>query len=204
MIISCEQVWREISDYLDGEVDPELRAAIEQHVRGCRRCTAVVDGMRNVTRLYRDERMLEVPAGFSRRLHQRLENEVSSSRRTFLGWMVAAAASLAVAGGIEIARSSVFSRTNLRSKHPRLSNRIPPDMMVIVAEDGKTFHVPGCPFLHDKTRLRTISARRAEQEGYAPCVRCMQKYMETRTGPVSAQDKKELSAHDPATKEVQA
>ncbi|MBV9340100.1 MAG: zf-HC2 domain-containing protein [Acidobacteria bacterium] len=25
MLINCEQVWREVSDYLDGEVDPELR-----------------------------------------------------------------------------------------------------------------------------------------------------------------------------------
>ena len=49
MVISCEQVWLEISDYLDGEVDLELRAAIEEHVKACQRCTAVLDGMRNVT-----------------------------------------------------------------------------------------------------------------------------------------------------------
>ena len=52
-------------------------------------------------------------------------------------------------------------------------------MMVIIAEDGKTFHVAGCPFIHDKARLRTIPAQEAEKEGYAPCVRCMKKYVET-------------------------
>ena len=178
MIISCEQMWREVSDYLDGEVDPELRAAIEEHVKGCQRCTAVLDGMRNVIQLYGDERMMEVPVGFSRRLHQRLEADMSHSRRTFLGWMVAAAASLAVAGAIEVAPSSVSSRQNLRSEHARPSNRVPPDMMVIVADDGKTFHVAGCPFIHDKKRLRTIPAHQAEQEGYAPCVRCMKQYLD--------------------------
>lgn len=179
MVINCEQMWREVSDYLDGEVDPELKAAIEEHVQGCQRCTAVLDGMRNVVELYGDERMMEVPLGYSRRLHQRLEADMSPGRRTFLGWVVAAAASVLVAGAIEVARSSVFGRPSLRSEHARASNHVPSDMMVIVAEDGKTFHVAGCPFIHEKTRLRTIPAHQAEQEGYAPCVRCMKKYIDT-------------------------
>ena len=185
MVINCEQVWREVSDYLDGEVDPVLRAAIEEHVQGCKHCTAVLDGMRNVVQLYGDERMMEVPVGYSRRLHQRLQADMSPSRRTFLGWAVAAAAAIFVAGGIEVARSSVFRRANLRSEHARASNRVPADMMVIVAEDGKTFHVAGCAFIHDKTRLRTVQAREAEREGYAPCVRCMKKYLDAtaRAGP---------------------
>jgi Putative zinc-finger len=178
MVVNCEQVWREISNYLDGEVDSELRAAIEEHVRECQHCTAVLQGTRNVIQLYGDERMMEVPLGFSRRLHQRLESDISPSRRSFLSWAVAAAASLLVAGGIEVARSSVFSRPSLRSKHARPSNRVPPDMKVIVADDGKIFHVAGCPFIHDKTRLRTIRAQEAEREGYAPCVRCMKKYLD--------------------------
>ena len=44
MVVSCEQVWREISNYLDGEVNPQLRAAMEAHFRECRHCTAVLDG----------------------------------------------------------------------------------------------------------------------------------------------------------------
>ena len=31
MVVSCEQVWQEISNYLDGDVSPELRAAMEEH-----------------------------------------------------------------------------------------------------------------------------------------------------------------------------
>ena len=179
MVMNCEQVWHEASDYLDGEVGPELQAGIEEHVRGCQRCTAVLDGIRNVVRLYGDERMMEVPIGFGRRLHQRLEADMSPSRRTFLGWAVAAAASILVVGGIEAARSSAIRGLSLRSEHAHSSNRVPPDMMVIVAEDGKTFHVAGCPFIHDKARLRTIPAHEAEREGYAPCVRCMKKYLDT-------------------------
>ena len=28
MVVNCEQVWQEISNYLEGEVSPELRAAM--------------------------------------------------------------------------------------------------------------------------------------------------------------------------------
>lgn len=179
MVVKCEEVWREVSNYLDGEVSPELRAAIEDHVRGCKHCTAVVDGTRNVIQLYADERMVEVPLGFSRRLHQRLEGDMPGSRRSFFGWMVATAAALLVAGGFEAARSSVFTRPRLLSEHARASSHVPPDMMVIVAVDGKTFHVAGCPFIHDKARIRTILAHEAEQEGFSPCVRCLKKYLDT-------------------------
>jgi hypothetical protein len=50
-------------------------------------------------------------------------------------------------------------------------------MLVVVAADGKTFHTPVCTFIHDKVSLRTLTAREAQREGYAPCVRCMKKYL---------------------------
>ena len=177
MVVSCEEVWREISNYLEGDVDPSLRAAMEEHVRGCKRCTAVLDGTRNVIQLYGDERMFEVPLGFSHRLHRRLEENMAGARRSFLGWMVAAAAGILVGGSFELARSSVFSHPELRSEHAQPGSGVPPDMMVVVAADGKTFHVSGCPFIHDKAKLRTIAAREAMREGYTPCVRCMRKYL---------------------------
>ena len=68
MVVNCEQVWQEISNYLEGEVNPELRAAMEAHFRECRHCTAVLDGTRNVVHLYADDRLLELPAGFQRAL----------------------------------------------------------------------------------------------------------------------------------------
>lgn len=177
MVVRCEEVWREISNYLDGEVDPALHAAMEEHFRSCKHCTAVLDGMRNVVHLYGDERMDELPLGFGRRLHRRLNDNIAPARRTFLGWMVAAAATVLAAGSFELARSSVSGHRELRSEHARRGNRVPPDMMVVVAREGKTFHVPGCRFIHDKARLQTITAREATREGYVPCVRCMKKYL---------------------------
>jgi len=178
MVVNCEDVWREISNYLEGEVDPALRAAIEDHVRGCTRCTAVVDGTRNVVRLYGDERMVEVPLGFSHRLHRRLEENMTAGRRGFLGWMVAVAAAILIAGSFELGRSSVFSRPELRSEHADPGSGVPPDMMVVVTIGGKIFHASvSCQFIQDRAHIETIAARKAIQAGYTPCVRCMKKYL---------------------------
>src|SRR5450432_4197082 len=177
MVVKCEEVWREISNYLDGEVSPNLHAAIEEHVSGCKNCAAVIAGIRNVVQLYGDERMLEVPLGFSHRLHRRLEGSMLGSRRSFLGWMVAAAAGVALAGGFEAARSSSIIRAGLRAEHAQPGAGVPPDMMVLVSSEGKTFHVAGCPFIHDRAHVRKLVAREALREGYAPCVRCMKKYL---------------------------
>ena len=71
----------------------------------------------------------------------------------------------------------VFSKPELRSEHAEPGAGVPPDMMVVVSSDGKLFHASGCPFIHDKAHVRTIVAREALKEGYAPCVRCMKKYL---------------------------
>jgi len=186
MVVNCEQVWQQISNYLEDDVDPNLRVAMEAHFNECDRCRSVLEGTRNVIELYGDERMIDIPLGFGHRLQRRLEENIQSSRRRFLGWMVAAAAGVVVAGGFELSRSSVFRQPELRSEHAQPGKGVPPDMMVVVSSDGKLFHASGCPFIHDKTHVRTIVAREALKEGYAPCVRCMKKYLSA-----------ELSSPDP-------
>lgn len=178
MVVNCEEVWREISNYLDGEVEPDLRTAMEKHFHECRQCRTVLDGTRNVIELYGDERMVEVPLGYSYRLRRRLEEDLQPSRRSFIGWIAAAAAAVLVAGSFELARSSLFRRPELRSEHARAGKGVPPDMMVVVSANGKLFHASGCLFIHDKADLRTIVAREAIKEGYTPCVRCMKKYLQ--------------------------
>jgi len=178
MVVNCEQVWQQISNYLEDDVDPNLRVAMEAHFSECDRCRSVLEGTRNVIQLYGDERMIDVPLGFGHRLQRRLEEDIQPSRRRFLGWMVAAAAGVVVAGGFELARSSVFRQPELRSEHAQPGNGVPPDMLVVVVSGGKIFHASGCPFIHDKTHVRTIVAREALKEGYVPCVRCMKKYLQ--------------------------
>ena len=43
MVVSCEQVWREISNYLEEDMEPGVRTSMEEHIRRCKRCTTVLD-----------------------------------------------------------------------------------------------------------------------------------------------------------------
>ena len=75
MDISCLEVIRELSNYIDNDVTPQLRGEILGHLTGCSRCTAVYDGLRNTITLTGDERAFNLPAGFSQRLRAKLAKE---------------------------------------------------------------------------------------------------------------------------------
>jgi hypothetical protein len=74
--ISCFEVWRELSNYVDEEIDPELRARMELHFKGCKHCSAILDGTRNVVRLVGDGRVFDLPKGFSQRLYTKLDQQL--------------------------------------------------------------------------------------------------------------------------------
>jgi predicted anti-sigma-YlaC factor YlaD len=73
MKIDCKHVWQYVSAYIDGDVDALLRAEIDRHLEHCEICSAIMDSMRNVVVLVADGRVFEIPAGFSDRLHRRLD-----------------------------------------------------------------------------------------------------------------------------------
>lgn len=75
MEISCKEVIRELSEYIDQDVPPALSQEITDHLADCQHCTAVYDGTRNVVRIIGDDRSFDLPAGFSQRLRDRLAKE---------------------------------------------------------------------------------------------------------------------------------
>jgi anti-sigma factor RsiW len=77
MRIDCKHVWEHISAYIDGDVDAALRAEIDKHLDTCEICSAVLDSTRNIVILVADDRVFELPAGFTDRLHARLEHELA-------------------------------------------------------------------------------------------------------------------------------
>ena len=76
MVLECKHVWEHISGYLDGTLSPEVLEQVQRHLEHCEICSAILDSTRNILILTADERVFELPLGFSERLHARLEAEI--------------------------------------------------------------------------------------------------------------------------------
>jgi anti-sigma factor RsiW len=76
MVLSCREIRRQLSNYIDDDISPGTRQAFEAHLLHCRHCAAIVDGTRNMLELIADDRLFALPAGFSERLHIRLQREL--------------------------------------------------------------------------------------------------------------------------------
>ena len=81
MKLECKYVWEHISEYIDGSVDAHLREDIERHLEHCEICSAILDSTRNILILTADDRTFELPVGYSKRLHERLKEEIEKSRQ---------------------------------------------------------------------------------------------------------------------------
>lgn len=78
MVLECKHVWNYISDFLDGSLDAETREHVQRHLEHCEICSAILDSTRNILILTADERVFELPVGYSKRLHARLAEEFNS------------------------------------------------------------------------------------------------------------------------------
>jgi anti-sigma factor RsiW len=76
LVIDCKHVWEYISDYLDNNLEASERNEVQKHLEHCEICSAILDSTRNILILTADERVFELPLGFSERLHARLDEEM--------------------------------------------------------------------------------------------------------------------------------
>jgi predicted anti-sigma-YlaC factor YlaD len=79
MVIDCKHVWDYISEYLEGTLTSETREIVQKHLDHCEVCSAILDSTRNIIILTADDRVFELPGGFSERLHARVDRELFTS-----------------------------------------------------------------------------------------------------------------------------
>jgi anti-sigma factor RsiW len=74
--LECKHVWDYISEFLDDSLPTETRELVQKHLENCEICSAILDSTRNILILTADDRVFELPAGYSERLHARLAREI--------------------------------------------------------------------------------------------------------------------------------
>ncbi len=70
--MTCEQLVRYLSEYIDRGLDERLRVEAEEHLATCENCSVVLDTTRWTITLFRESGQVEIPAGGRRRLMERL------------------------------------------------------------------------------------------------------------------------------------
>lgn len=60
--IDCMSGVELLMEYLEGELAPDLRAAIDVHIAACPRCVAFIESYREAPRVLRDATASEMPA----------------------------------------------------------------------------------------------------------------------------------------------
>ena len=58
--MTCTDFLAQMTDYFDGDVEPELLAEIQAHLGECHHCEILVDTTRQTIRVYRDHQVIEL------------------------------------------------------------------------------------------------------------------------------------------------
>lgn len=70
---SCHDYIEDLNGYIDGEIEPELCAEIEQHLGQCENCRLMVDTMRQTVQLCRDGKTVPLPPSLEAKLNALLK-----------------------------------------------------------------------------------------------------------------------------------
>ena len=74
-MLTCRDFLKELSDYLDEEVDPELRTKLEQHISECPNCWVVTDTTKKTIAIYHGSEPLPIPEPVHQRLIAAIEQK---------------------------------------------------------------------------------------------------------------------------------
>lgn len=78
-MISCSEAVEQLWDYLDREVSPQDRAAVEEHLAFCRRCCGEVEFAEELRGLLTAASRVELPADVEAALNRSLDDLVADA-----------------------------------------------------------------------------------------------------------------------------
>ena len=72
---------QELSDYLDENVDAEIRAKLEQHITECPNCWVIADTTKRTIQIYKGMDPYPIPPDVETRLMQALEKKMAAKQK---------------------------------------------------------------------------------------------------------------------------
>jgi anti-sigma factor RsiW len=79
--LNCKEVIREISNYIDGELDAATKHELEEHLADCVECAVIVNQTKLTVEVFCDSEPVELPADVRSRLHEALERKMRGTQK---------------------------------------------------------------------------------------------------------------------------
>lgn len=67
--MKCKDFLKELNEYLDGNIDVQLKTELEEHLQWCHNCFVVCNTTRKTIEIYRDNDVYPLPDPIRDRLH---------------------------------------------------------------------------------------------------------------------------------------
>lgn len=77
--MNCQNIIRELTDYLDGEMSPAMKAELEKHLTDCDDCRMVVDSTRKTIEIFCHCQPAPLPEDVRSRLHAALRRHLGKT-----------------------------------------------------------------------------------------------------------------------------
>jgi len=74
--LTCQQVLRQLSEYLDGELDPSMLESLTRHLEHCEDCRIVVDTTRKTIEISCNSEPVPLPGDVSERLRRSVQKRM--------------------------------------------------------------------------------------------------------------------------------
>ena len=78
--MNCKAVVREISNYIDGDLDAAAKQQIERHLEHCEDCNLVLNQTKMTVEIFCDSKPVDLPKGVRDRLHEALRRKMQQSK----------------------------------------------------------------------------------------------------------------------------
>ena len=80
--MKCTEFLQELTDYLDGNINANLKAELDEHLHWCHGCHVVMNTTKKTIEIYRDNQIYELPEPLRNRLHQAIMNKCRGSKHS--------------------------------------------------------------------------------------------------------------------------
>jgi len=79
-LLTCKDFLNELSDYLDENVDAEVKSKLQKHITECPNCWVIADTTKKTIQIYKGMDPYPIPADVESRLMCALEKKIAAKR----------------------------------------------------------------------------------------------------------------------------